>query len=58
MMEISMNKERSLITVTRSVVLAQMLVCEDLHGEHDEIENHERYETEKSKLKAVRREEA
>jgi hypothetical protein len=56
MVKISMNKERGLITVSWLVMVALIFVYEDLHGEHDEIENHERYKAEKSKLEALRRE--
>jgi len=57
MVKVSMNKERGLITASWSVMRGLIFVYGDLHGEHDEVENHERYETEKSKLEAIRREE-
>jgi hypothetical protein len=54
-MEVSMLKKWCVVTTSWSVMSGgELFVQEDSHREHDEVENHESYKTEKTKLEAIR----
>lgn len=51
--EVSMLKEWCVVAMDWSV-LPEVELFIDSHGEHDEVEDHESYKTEKTKLEAIR----